>query len=69
MDRSRSHAVAFGLGFVTGALLLGMLGALQVRIERLKATAELERLETERVKEEWRRVWLPERSTKTQGND
>jgi hypothetical protein len=37
MNRSTSHAIAFGLGFLTGALLLAMLMGLQVRVARAQA--------------------------------
>jgi len=37
MDRRTSHTIAFGLGFLTGALLLAMLMGLQVRVARARA--------------------------------
>jgi uncharacterized membrane protein YciS (DUF1049 family) len=51
MNRSTRDAVAFGLGFLTGALLLAMLMGLQVRVaqaraEEFRAEAEAERQQT-----------------------
>jgi hypothetical protein len=51
MDRRTRDAVAFGLGFLTGALLLAMLLGLQVRVaqaraEEFRAEAEAERKQT-----------------------
>ena len=48
MDRRTRDAVAFGLGFLAGALLLAMLMGLQVRVvqaraEQFRAEAEAER--------------------------
>ena len=48
MNRSTRDAVAFGLGFLTGALLLAMLMGLQVRVaqaraEQFRAEAEAQR--------------------------
>ena len=43
MSRSTRDAVAFGLGFLAGALLLAMLLGLQVRVSR----AQAERFRTE----------------------
>src|SRR5204863_215244 len=48
MNRSTSHAVAFGLGFLTGALLLAMLLGLQVRVARARAEQFRALLDTER---------------------
>jgi hypothetical protein len=50
MNRSTSHAVAFGLGFLTGALLLTMLLGLQVRVAY--ARAEHFRTEAEQLRSE-----------------